>query len=64
VPDLGVPIPLRVEGKVLADVAPQLDPLTFKLSGAVVKPHGHEYTGFGRDAPRFDFFRERDSSGS
>jgi hypothetical protein len=38
---------------VLAGVAPKLDPLTFQLSGSVVKPHGQEYTGFGGDAPRY-----------
>jgi hypothetical protein len=45
-------------------VAPQLDPLTLELFGVVVKPHGHEYTGFGRNAPRLVFFRERDFSGT
>src|SRR5215204_1107841 len=64
VPNLRVPVPLRVEVVVLADVAPKLDPLTFQLSGSVVKPHGQEYSGFGGDAPRYICASEQVSLGS
>src|SRR5215207_7486007 len=53
VPDLRVPVPLRVEVVVLAGVTPKFDPLAFQLPGSVVKPHGLEYTGFGGNAPRY-----------
>src|SRR4029450_2548934 len=53
VPDLRVPVPLRVEVVILAGVAPKLDPLAFQLPGSVVKPHVQEYSGFGADAPRY-----------